>query len=187
MQRRLPTIPGNANSAAHQQARAKGGADAERFVDSLNDLCARAGVAYVHRVASQHKILRPLGRGVFAVAITGRSVVDLMGVMADGRAVAADVKHVATAHLKDGSEAAWRLELHRVEEHQRTMLAQTDAVGGVAFVLVVHNGRVFAVPWSVVSEAIGRGAASLSRDEITPHLCDHREPYLAHYLTGRVA
>ena len=52
-----------------------------------------------------------------------KSVVDLYGRWsADGRPIAADVKYVATERLQDGTEAAWRLPLDRVEDHQRAML-----------------------------------------------------------------
>lgn len=182
-QRRIPGTTGNAHTSEAQRHRAKVGGSAEEHVDRLNEACARAGLAWVHRVSSHVRITRNLGGGRVEGVLVRKSVVDLMGWSADGRAIAADVKHVSAERLQDGTEAAWRLPLDRVEEHQRTMLAACHRAGGVAFVLVVHAARVYTVPWSVVEEAIASGAASLKRDEITPYLCDHRAPYLTRILT----
>lgn len=183
-QRRLPGMPGAPHSAQAQSQRAHVGAEAEAHFDRLNEVCARAGLAWVSRVSSHCKILRSLGRGRFEVALTGASVVDAMGWTRDGRAVAIEVKHVQVERLKDGSEAAWRLPLARIEEHQRTMLTRCAASGGLALLVVLHAGRVYAVPWPTVAEAITRGAASLGRDDLAPHLCDHREPYLTRFVHG---
>jgi penicillin-binding protein-related factor A (putative recombinase) len=186
-QRRLPGTDAAPHSSRTQAARSHAGAKAEEFVDHLNEVCHRAGIAFVARVGSHVKILRRLKNGRIEGVITGKSVVDLMGWARDGRAIAAEVKHVSTDRLKDGSEAAWRLPLARVEEHQRAMLRRCHADGGIAFVLIVHGAHAYAVPWPVVEKAITRGAASLSRDDITPHRCDHRAPYLARLLTPPAA
>jgi penicillin-binding protein-related factor A (putative recombinase) len=186
-QRRLPGTDAAPHSSRTQAARSHAGAKAEEFVDHLNEVCHRAGIAFVARVGSHVKILRRLKNGRIEGVITGKSVVDLMGWARDGRAIAAEVKHVSTDRLKDGSEAAWRLPLARVEEHQRAMMRRCHADGGIAFVLIVHGAHAYAVPWPVVEKAITRGAASLSRDDITPHRCDHRAPYLARFLTPPAA
>lgn len=184
-QRRIPGTTGNAHTSEAQRHRVKVGGSAEEHVDRLNEACARAGLAWVHRVSSHVRITRNLGGGRVEGVLVRKSVVDLMGWSADGRPIAADVKHVATERLQSGGEAAWRLDLSRIEDHQRAMLRRCHEDGGVAFVLVVHAARVYTVPWPVVEEAIASGAASLKRDEITPYLCDHRAPYLTRILTEK--
>lgn len=186
-QRRIPGIPGNAHTPEAQRHRAKVGASTEEHVDALNAACARAGLAWVHRVSSHVRITRNLGGARVEGVLVRKSVVDLMGHTADGRAIAADVKHVSTGHLADGREAAWRLPLDRIEEHQRAMLECCHRAGGVAFVLVVHGGHAYPVPWPVVADAIAKGAASLGQDVIEPHRADPRRAYLATLLTPRRA
>ena len=186
-QTRIPGTDKAPYSSRTQSARSHAGAEAERYVDRLNDVCNRAGLAFVARVGSHVHITGKSGAGRVTGTLTGKSVVDLMGWAHDGRAIAAEIKHVATEHLKDGGEAAWRLDLSRVEEHQRNMLRRCHKDGGVAFVLVVHAARVYTVPWPVVEEAIASGAASLKRDEIVPYLCDYRTPYLTRILTPSAA
>lgn len=181
-QRRIPGTTPDPHDARSQSHRAHAGAEAERYFDRLNDVCARAGVAHVHRVSSHTKILRTLGRGRVEAILTSASVVDAMGWMADGRAVAIEVKHVGVERLQSGAEAAWRLALSRIEPHQLAMLAACDAAGGLALVVVIHGPDVYAVPWSAVHAAVQAGAASLSRDDLAPHRCDPREPYLRRFL-----
>jgi len=182
-QRRLPGMPGNSYTRQAQHDRAHVGGEAEKLADELHKACALAGVAWVERVCSNVKITKYLGHGRVEGVLTGNSVVDAMGWMADGRAVALEIKHLAVEYLKDRSEAAWRLPLSRIEDHQRTMLARCHLAGGVALVLVVHGGRAYAVPWPVVDEALRAGKASLLEDEIKPHLCPPGRPYLARWIT----
>jgi hypothetical protein len=181
-QRHLPGLAGNPHSAHLQGLRSHVGAEAEKFIDELHAVCARAGLAWVSRVSSHVKILRHLGRGRIEGALTGASVVDAMGWTRDGRAIALEIKHVDVAHLRSGAEAAWRLPLSRIEEHQRTMLRACHAAGGLALLVVLHGGRVYAMPWPEVEAAILDGQASLSREDFAPHLCDHRRPYLARWV-----
>lgn len=182
-QAQIPGIPGNPYTSQAQHDRALVGGDAEAFVDQLHDACALARVAWVQRVSSHVKITRDLGRGRVEARLTGKSVVDVMGVLAGGRGVAIEIKHVATERLKSGGEAAWRLPLSRLEEHQCAMLAAFDRAGGLALVLVVHAGQAFAVPWPVVAEASDAGAASLSAEQLAPHRCPPGRPYLAQFLS----
>jgi penicillin-binding protein-related factor A (putative recombinase) len=184
-QRRIPGIPGNAHTSEAQRHRAKSGSSAEERVDRLNETCARAGMAWIHRVSNHVRITKNLGGGRVMGVMVRKSVVDLMGHTADGRVVCADVKHVAVSRLNGGGEAAWRLPLDRIEEHQRAMLATCHRAGGVAFVLVVHGEHAYPVPWSVVADAFASGAASLSRDVIEPYRADPSRPYLAALLTPR--
>lgn len=184
-QPRLPGVPGTPHSAHEQGLRSHLGAEAEKFVDDLNKVCLRAGVANVYRVSSNVKITRGLGRGRIEGVLTGKSVVDAMGWTYETppRPIAMEIKHVHIERLKSGAEAAWRLPLDRIEEHQRTMLRDCHRAGGLALVLVIHGGRAYAVPWVEVEAALTDQQASLSREDITPHLCDHRAPYLARLLS----
>lgn len=182
-QARLPGLPGDPHSAQAQHDRAVIGGDAEAFVDQLHEACALARVAWVQRCSSHVKITKYLGNGRLEGRLTGKSVVDAMGVLSNGRGVALEIKHVAVERLKSGGEAAWRLPLARLEEHQRAMLSAFDQAGGLALVLVVHAGQAFAVPWPVVAEAIAAGAASLSAEQLAPHRCPSGRPYLARFLS----
>lgn len=182
-QARLPGLPGNPHSAQAQHDRALAGGAAEAFVDQLHQACALARVAWVQRVSSHIKITRDLGRGRVEGRLTGKSVVDAVGVLSNGRGVAIEIKHVAVERLKSGGEAAWRLPLARLEEHQASMLATFDQAGGLALVLVIHAGQAFAVPWPVVATALTAGAASLSAEQLAPHRCPPGRPYLARFLS----
>lgn len=184
-QPRLPGVPGTPHDAHAQGLRSHLGAEAEKFVDDLNKVCFRAGVACIFRVSSHVKITRHLGRGRIEGILTGKSVVDAMGWTFETppRPIAMEIKHVDVARLKSGAEASWRLPLARIEEHQRTMLRACHRAQGLALVLVIHGGRAYAVPWGEVEAALADQQASLSREDITPHLCDHREPYLLRHLS----
>lgn len=183
---RLPGVPAAPHSSQAQALRASLGAAAERFVDALHEACALAGLAWVFRVSSHMKITGAR-RGRIEGVLTGLSVVDAMGWTCDGRAVAVEIKHVASETLRGGGEAAWRLPLDRIEPHQRAMLRRCELAGGLALLLVVHGGRAYAVPWREVEAAIEAGAASLLRADLEPHLCDPRRPYLARWVSPRAA
>lgn len=184
-QTRLPGLPGTPHSAHAQGLRSHLGAEAEKYVDELCGVCFRAGIAWISRVNSHVKITRYLGRGRIEGILTGKSVVDAMGWTFETppRPIAMEIKHIEVERLKSGAEASWRLPLARIEEHQRTMLRVCHRAGGLALVLIIHGGRAYAVPWVEVEAALTDQQASLSREDIVPHLCDHRAPFLARFLS----
>lgn len=182
LQLQLPGTRTGRHSAQSQAMRSRAGARAEQLVEQLNKICKTAGVAEVFKVSSHIKITKTLGGGRVVGVLTGKSVVDCLGVMLDGtgRLVAVEVKHVDVgAPLKSGAPAAWRFALSQLKPHQRELLARIHAAGGVALVLVVHGGWAYALPWPVVAAALERGQASLSAAELELHRCPPGLPYLA--------
>lgn len=182
-QPRLPGLPADPHAPGVQGERSHLGAEAEQYLKLLHETCWRAGVAWVVPTSSNVRITKRLAKGFIEGVLVGKSTVDFMGFMLDGtgRAVVVEAKHVAAERLKDGSEAAWRLPLDRIEPHQKQILADCDRAGGVALVLVAHAGKAFAVPWAVVAVAIADGKASLLGEEIARHACPPGKPYLSRW------
>lgn len=109
------------------------------------------GMAFEHALGEMHEIYRTLNIGRIEknycptqivkdgqwAKVIGRSTVDYVGVLNGGRMVAFDAK--------DCRED--KIELSRLQEHQRLYLDEVMALGGLAFVLVRFGcGDVMRIP-----------------------------------------
>lgn len=121
---------------AHQQpadTHANRGMSLEAHVAEMHEIYAATGLA---RIDKQFPQTLPMKDGRWA-KIIGRSTVDYVGVLKGGRMVAFDAK--------DCRED--KIELKRLQDHQRIYLDEVKALGGMAFVLVRFEWQhVYAVP-----------------------------------------
>ena len=108
----------------------------------------RQGIA---KMDKQYIPSLPVKDGKWAKVI-GKSTVDFVGELRGGLHVAFDAKDCAGK----------RIELERLETHQLEYLEETEAMGGLAFVLVRFEGqRVWMIPaaawrWAVEAHRAGR-------------------------------
>lgn len=113
----------------------------EKALAQMHAVYAASGKAQINK---QYLPTQPVKDGQWAKVI-GRSTVDYTGVMAGGRMVAFDAKDCAGD----------KIELSRLQEHQREYLEEVDALGGWAFVLVrFGRGTVYRIPIMAWSHAI---------------------------------
>jgi len=160
----------------HQRARKRVGDATEDHVAALNAACRLARVADLHKVPTDVVVQRA-GSRIVGAFYRQRATVDYLGIMLDGsgRGVAVEVKHVELG--KRGPS----LPLSRLEAHQRDALEVVDRAGGVAVVLVVAAGRLYAVPWSMVAACVAAGERSLSPAVLAG--CVARGVYLERWIS----
>lgn len=99
------------------------------FERALNDMHAVYSAQGLARMEKNYCPTQIVKDGQWAKVI-GRSTVDYVGIIKGGRMVAFDAK--------DCRED--KIELSRLQEHQRVYLDEVKALGGVAFVLVRFGG-----------------------------------------------
>lgn len=150
-------------TSALQSLRAKHGNETEAFVATLNEACARAGVAWLDKVPTNMRVVGRSGAMVRAV-FAQKAIADFVGVLRGGRAVAVEVKRVeVTISKRSHAPLPPSLSLSRVEPHQRDYLDRVDAAGGLALLLVVHGPlAAYAVPWAEARAVLANGGATLS-------------------------
>lgn len=119
------------------------------------------GLSLERALERQHEEYRAAGKGIvvrqydpsivvkFPLArITGRAVVDYMGMLADGRPVAFDAKDCRDK----------RLALTRVQPHQAAFLAEVHRQGGLAGLVVrFEQRRTYWVPYTAWAAQSGLG------------------------------
>lgn len=120
----------------------------EKALEYMHALYARQGRALVNKQYVPSLLVKD---GTWAKVI-GRSTVDYVGTLAGGRFVAFDAKDCTQK----------RIELSRLQDHQRDYLTHVDELGGIAFVLVrfesheFNNSSVYAIPiwaWNAAVES----------------------------------
>ena len=97
-----------------------------------------------------------IGPGGKPVAWEGEGPPDFVGVVAGGRAVAFDAKHVATR----------RFPLRNVEVHQARDLEAVADRGGIAFLAIESKGGRYVVRWTTIREAYWSGVPSVVPAEV---------------------
>ena len=177
--------PGRHSSTA-QSGRAKGGRDAEAFVQAFHDACARAGVAYVHKVPTPYVIeRRNPGDGTFVGRYSRRVRTDYEGVMLDGTRHRDGSPRRVLAECKSDADPRGKLYLRELREHQRNALEGAVARGDVAVLLVVLGAalqrQLYAVPWRVA-----RAHDVLTVERLAPWRVRPLEPYLRRWSRERI-
>ncbi len=170
----------SAKKSGEQRARQKLGDAAESHAEDLHALCLARGVAFVRKLPTPWKPIRPGPfKGSMVCVPEKKSGADYIGVMLDGtaREVCAECKRTTDRRLNFG----------RIEPHQREDLDRSDDAGAVAVLVVIyaHDPRtvtVHAVPWSEARDRIARGEKSLGPEELAPHRVPEGEPYLARWI-----
>lgn len=122
------------------------GLSLERALERQHEEYRAAGKARIDRQYDPSVVVKfPLAR------VTGKAVVDYLGVLPDGRAVAFDAKDCADK----------RLALNRLQPHQAAYLADVQRLGGLAGVLArFERRRVYWVPYAVWAAQMGLQEAS---------------------------
>lgn len=169
---------GPRDPADHQRARARGGRDAEAFVEVFHDACLAAGVAFVRKLPTPYVVERRNPDGTFVGRYTRRTKGDYEGVLLDGS------KRKIAAELKSDADPAGKLYLRELRDHQRAALEAAAARGDVAVLLVVLGAgprrALHAVPWSVARECRVLTAADLAPWRVRPCAA-----YLEHFARKR--
>lgn len=128
--------------------------------------------AWLWRMATDTKVIK--GQGGKLIAVPGRkSGPDYFGVLADGRALGCEVKHISAERLKSGKLASPRFPLANIERHQVDDLARIARSGGVALLVIVYgqpslDGCFYAVPIHVVTEALEQHSPTLLSTDLEP-------------------
>jgi hypothetical protein len=165
--RRRDTVGAGVRASATQSLRSKAGNRAEDLAELLNAQCAAQGVAWLWRVPTPTRVVGKGKPGApLPMAFVKRATVDYLGVMRDGRGVAVEVKRL------EGK----RLNLGRIEPHQRACLDLVAAAGGVAVLLVVTDAGAVALDWLAVRGLMSIGPGELERVTV------RGEAYLAEWV-----
>lgn len=136
------------------RVRQASGDNAEAWAEAVHKLCEVRGVAWVRQVAIH---LRMVAGGKVVPARAG--TIDALGVLRGGRMVGVEVKSCASN----------RLDLSRLPPQQRAHLAQIEALGGVALVLIVGPTHAWAVEWKRIARLLAAGAKSFSCCTLDSH------------------
>lgn len=140
--------------AAPADNRARRGMSLENRLAAVHERYAAAGLA---RMDKQYPRSVPVNDGRWA-KIIGRSTVDYVGVLRGGRMAAFDAKDC------QGD----KIELSRLQEHQRLYLDEVQALGGLAFVLVRFGcGAVARIPIKAWDYALMAKCAPETADTMT--------------------
>src|SRR5262245_55018064 len=129
-------------SSRNQSRRSKRGSEGETHVKHLHEACLRAGVACMHRIPTEMRVIGVGAGGALLCRPAEKATVDFMGHLLDGsaRVVAVEVKRIGTGE---------RISLRSlVRLHQWQELDRVTESGGVAVLLVVGTLQSYAVPWS---------------------------------------
>lgn len=156
--------------SAAPRRRAKAGKLGEEPVQAQLEACRKAGLGCVFRVPNSWQVIANHGYKVTAVP-KERTGPDYIGVLASGRAIALEVKHISAERLKRGGLSAIRFQLDHLEPHQLQDLEDFAKRGGLAFLCLVHGslhlgGAFYLVPVDVVSRAVKAGRVSLLSDDL---------------------
>lgn len=133
------------NPPSSGRANAKGGLSAEAILQGMHDDHARAGIAYLHKVPTEYRVVRDLGGGLFNGRYCKKPGTDFRGVMLDGsnRGVWVECKREA--------DSLGRFQLSEVRDAQVKMLDDAERVRDVTVLAVFFGPLVlpslFAIPW----------------------------------------
>ena len=158
--------------SAAPRRRAKAGKLGEEPVQVQLEACRKAGIGCVFRVPNSWQVIAHRGHVVTAVP-KERTGPDYLGVLASGRAIALEVKHISAERLKRGGLSSVRFQLDHLETHQLRDLEDFAKRGGLAFVCLVHGslhlgGSFYLVPIEVVSRAVKANKVSLLSEDLDP-------------------
>jgi len=122
------------------------GSSWEEVLKFTHHLYRQRGVAVIEPVAVPVRVTRergPGGRGHVAY-FHGKSTIDFMGVLANGRALAADAKSTRLKTRIDWSDSHF-------PSHQQAFLAAWHQSGGLALLLVRFTAldRAFVIPYDM--------------------------------------
>jgi len=120
-------------------SRANRGRSLERLIEISNTTYRRQGRAVVHKVPTAWLPLRN-GRGqIVSAKVQEKAVVDFLGVLAGGRAVAFDAKQ---------NRGATRFPFDDRWAHEVAFIRDVIAAGGVGFLIVeqVAQDRIYLLP-----------------------------------------
>lgn len=124
-------------------SRANRGRALERLIEVSNAAYRRQGRAVVHKIPTAWLPLRD-GRGrIVSAKVEQKAVVDFLGVLAGGRAVAFDAKQ---------NREATRFPLDGRWGHEVEFIRDVMAAGGIGFLIVeqVARDRIYLVPGALL-------------------------------------
>lgn len=162
------------NPTPRGRRRVASGQVGEDFAEAAIKACELRGLCRIFRVANDFKVVgRTARKGAPLLLCVPRkkSGPDYVGVLANGRLVALEVKRDTGQRLKSGRLSAPSLPLALFEQHQLDDLRRIDEMGGLAFALLVHgcpniDGGFYLVPWRLLNAAIKGDKASVHGDEL---------------------
>ena len=137
------------------RANAKGGLSAEAILQGMHDDHFATGIAYLHKVPTEYRVLRDLGGGRFNGRYCAKPGTDFRGVMLDGS------RRGVWVECKREADPAGRFQLSEVREAQVKMLDNAEKRRDVAVLAVFFGPLVspslFAIPWWWTMERKERG------------------------------
>lgn len=142
----------------------------EKWVENQLQECRKNGIASLFRSGPELEVIGKHEKGVAARYIA-KAGPDYVGALANGRAIAIEVKSVTPRRLKNGQWGAVRFPLCDIEPHQVRDLVALSKNNALAFVCIVAglpavDGSVYLVPIDVVTRAIDRGAPALLSEDL---------------------
>lgn len=122
-----------------------------------NSLGAR-GIAWIRKIPTPVKVLRPMKDGKFMAVFAGSAGADYVGTLQGGRAVVVEAKE-----LKKGAS----LPVSRFTQAELDHLTVTEDAGGLAIVFIrrVSDGGLWAIPWHNYQAALATGRKSMNLDK----------------------
>lgn len=134
---------------------ARGGLSAEAILQGMHDDHFATGIAYLHKVPTEYRVLRDLGGGRFNGRYCAKPGTDFRGVMLDGS------RRGVWVECKREADPAGRFQLSEVREAQVKMLDVAERARDVAILAVFFGPLVspslFAIPWWWTMERKERG------------------------------
>ena len=129
----------------------------EDMLNLAHQSMAVRGIAWIRKIPTPIKVLRPMSDGKFLAVFSASAGADYVGTLAGGRAVVVEAKE-----LKKGpSLSARRFTVAEVDHLTNTMEA-----GGLAIVFVrrVIDGSLWAIPWAEYLAVLDTGRKSMNLD-----------------------
>jgi len=130
----------------------------EDMLNLAHQSMAVRGIAWIRKIPTPIKVLRPLGAGKFLAVFSASAGADYVGTLEGGRAVVVEAKE-----LKKGPSLPARRFTGAEVDH----LTNTMEAGGLAIVFVrrVIDGSLWAIPWSEYSAILATGRKSMNLDK----------------------
>lgn len=164
------------------RANAKGGLSAEAILQGMHDDHLRAGIAYLHKVPTEYRVVRDLGGGLFNGRYCAKPGTDFRGVLLDG------TRRQIWVECKRKANPEGRFQLCEVRDAQVKMLDDAERVRDVAVLAVFFGPLVlpslFAIPWWWTKARKERGFYAADIEEFR---VGRGELYLARWARKAVA
>lgn len=124
---------------------ARGGLSAEAILQGMHDDHFATGIAYLHKVPTEYRVLRDLGGGRFNGRYCAKPGTDFRGVMLDGS------RRGVWVECKREADPLGRFKLCEVRDEQVRMLDAAEKARDVAILAVFFGPlampTLFAIPW----------------------------------------